>query len=69
MQKLFILVMVIVMIAIASEGIVSADSGKKVDVKGVETFEFNALFLSNLRSIPENITVQKETQCHGQIMP
>ena len=38
--------MVIVMIAIASEGIVSADSGKKVDVKGVETFEFNALFLS-----------------------
>jgi len=62
MQKLLILVMVIVMIAIASEGIVSADSGKKVDVKGVETFEFNALFLSNLRSIPENITVQKETQ-------
>ena len=62
MQKLFILVMVIVMIAIASEGIVSADSGKKVDVKGIETFEFNALFLSNLRSIPENITVQKETQ-------
>ena len=62
MQKLFILVMVIVMIAIASEGIVSADSGKKVDVKGVETFEFNALFLSNLRSIPENIKVQKETQ-------
>jgi len=54
--------MVIVMIAIASEGIVSADSGKKVDVKGIETFEFNALFLSNLRSIPENITVQKETQ-------
>jgi hypothetical protein len=35
---------------------------KKVDVKGVETFEFNALFLSTLRSIPENITVQKETQ-------
>jgi len=62
MQKLLILVMVIVMIAIASEGIVSADSGKKVDVKGVETFEFNALFLSNLRSIPENIKVQKETQ-------
>jgi|KBSMisStaDraftv2_1062788.scaffolds.fasta_scaffold4187027_1 hypothetical protein len=62
MQKLLILVMVIVMIAIASEGIVSADSGKKVDVKGIETFEFNALFLSNLRSIPENITVQKETQ-------
>ena len=62
MQKLLILVMVIVMIAIASEGIVSADSGKKVDVKGIETFEFNALFLSNLRSIPENIKVQKETQ-------
>ena len=62
MQKLLILVMVIVMIAIASEGIVSADSGKKIDVEGVETFEFNALFLSNLRSIPENITVQKETQ-------
>lgn len=62
MQKLLILVMVIVMIAIASEGIVSADSGKKVDVKGVETFEFNALFLSNLRSIPENIKIQKETQ-------
>ena len=62
MQKLLILVMVIVMIAIASEGIVSADSGKKVDVKGIETFEFNALFLSTLRSIPENIKVQKETQ-------
>ena len=38
---------------------VSADDGKKVDIKGLETFETNALFLSNLRFAPENIKVDK----------
>ena len=51
--------MAIAMIATVSIGIVSADGGKKVDIKGLETFEANALFLSNLRFAPENIKVDK----------
>jgi plastocyanin len=61
MQKLvMITVMAITMAATVSIGIVSADGGKKVDVKGLETFEANSLFLSNLRFAPEHIKVKKE---------
>jgi plastocyanin len=61
MQKLVIIIaMVIAMVATVSIGMVSADDGKKVDVKGLETFESNSLFLSNLRFAPENIKVDKE---------
>ena len=60
MQKLVMITMlVIAMVATVSRGMVSADGGKKVDVKGLETFEGNALFLSNLRFAPENIKVDK----------
>ena len=60
MKKLvMITVMAIAMVATVSIGIVSADGGKKVDVKGLETFEANSLFLSNLRFAPENIKVDK----------
>jgi len=60
MQKLvMITVTAIAMIATVSIGMVSADGGKKVDIKGLETFEGNALFLSNLRFAPENIKVDK----------
>jgi plastocyanin len=60
MQKLVIItVMAIAMIATVSIGMVSADGGKKVDVKGLETFEANSLFLSNLRFAPEDIKVDK----------
>ena len=60
MQKLvMITVMAIAMIATVSRGMVNADGGKKVDVKGLETFEANSLFLSNLRFAPENIKVDK----------
>jgi plastocyanin len=60
MQKLvMITVMAIAMVATVSIGMVSADGGKKVDVKGLETFEANSLFLSNLRFAPENIKVEK----------
>jgi plastocyanin len=60
MQKLvMIIVMAIAMVATVSVGIVNADGGKKVDVKGLETFEANSLFLSNLRFAPENIKVNK----------
>ena len=60
MKKLvMIIVMIIAMIATVSIGIVSADGGKKVDIKGLETFEANSLFLSNLRFAPENIKVDK----------
>ena len=60
MKKLvMITVMAITMIASVSRGMVSADDGKKVDIKGLETFETNALFLSNLRFAPENIKVEK----------
>src|SRR5262245_833212 len=60
MRKLvMITVMAIAMVATLSIGTVSADGGTKVDVKGLETFEGNALFLSNLRFAPENIKVEK----------
>lgn len=53
MKKLvMITVMAITMVATVSRGMVSADDGKKVDIKGLETFETNALFLSNLRFAP-----------------
>jgi hypothetical protein len=54
MQKLIIMtVMAVAMVASVSGGMVSADDGIKVDIKGLETFETNALFLSNLRFAPE----------------
>lgn len=60
MQKLIIMtVMAVAMVASVSRGMVSADDEKKVDIKGLETFETNALFLSNLRFAPENIKVEK----------
>jgi plastocyanin len=60
MKKLvMITVMAIAMVATVSIGIVSADGGKKVDIKGLENFEANALFLSNLRFAPEDIKVDK----------
>ena len=60
MRKLVIItVMAIAMVATLSVGMVGADGGTKVDVKGLETFEGNALFLSNLRFAPENIKVEK----------
>ena len=60
MQKLIIMtVMAVAMIASVSRGMVSADDGKKIDIKGLETFETNSLFLSNLRFAPENIKVEK----------
>ena len=60
MKKLvMITVMAIAMVATVSIDIVSADGGIKVDVKGLETFEANSLFLSNLRFAPENIKVDK----------
>jgi plastocyanin len=60
MQKLvMIIVMAIAMVATVTRGMVNADGGKKVDVKGLETFESNSLFLSNLRFAPENINVEK----------
>ena len=58
MRKLvMITVMAIAMVATVSIGMLSADGGKKVDIKGLETFESNSLFLSNLRFSPENIRV------------
>jgi plastocyanin len=61
MQKLvIIIVMAIAMVATVSIGMVNADGGKKVDVKGLETFEANSLFLSNLRFAPEHIKVKNE---------
>jgi plastocyanin len=60
MQKLVIItVMAIAIVAIVSKGIVNADGKKKVDIKGLEAFESNSLFLSNLRFAPENIKVEK----------
>jgi plastocyanin len=60
MQKLvMIIVMAIAMVATVTRGMVNADGGKKVDVKGLETFESNSLFLSNLRFAPEHIKVDK----------
>jgi plastocyanin len=60
MKKLvMITVMAITMVATVSRGMVSADDGKKVDIKGLESFETNSLFLSNLRFAPENIKVEK----------
>lgn len=60
MQKLVMLiVMAIAMIATGSKSMVNADSGKEVGVKGLEAFEPNALFLSDLRFTPENIKVHK----------
>lgn len=60
MQKLvMITVMAIAIVATVSIGIVSADGAKKVNIKGLESFEANALFLSNLRFAPENINVEK----------
>ena len=60
MQKLvMITIMAIAMIATVSRSMVNADGGTKVDIKGLETFEGNALFLSNLRFAPENIKVER----------
>ena len=60
MQKLvMITVITIAMVATVSIRMVSADGGTKVDIKGLETFEGNALFLSNLRFAPENIKVER----------
>ncbi len=60
MKKLvMITVVAITMVAALTSGIVSADGEKKVDIKGLESFEGNALFLSNLRFAPENIKVDK----------
>jgi plastocyanin len=60
MQKLvMITVVAIAMVATVSAGKVSADSEKKVDIKGLENFETNSLFLSNLRFAPEDIKVEK----------
>jgi plastocyanin len=60
MQKLVMITMlVIAMVATVSRGMVSADGGKKVDVKGLETFEANSLFLSNLRFAPQDIKVER----------
>jgi plastocyanin len=60
MQKLVLItVMAIAMVAPVITGTVSADGGKKVDIKGLETFEANALFLRNLRFAPEDIKVEK----------
>jgi plastocyanin len=60
MQKLvMITVMAIAIVATVSAGTVSANGDKSIDVKGLETFEANALFLSNLRFAPEHIKVDK----------
>lgn len=60
MQKLvMITVMAIAMVATVSAGTVSANGEKKVDIRGLENFEANSLFLSNLRFAPENISVDK----------
>src|SRR5262249_42641161 len=60
MRKLvMITVMAIAMVATVSVGMVSADGGKKVDIKGLEAFEANSLFFSNLRFAPEDIKVDK----------
>jgi hypothetical protein len=57
-----ITVMAVAMIATVSIRIASADGGKKVDIKGLEAFEANSLFLSNLRFAPEDIKVDRETR-------
>jgi plastocyanin len=60
MRKLVtITVIAIAMVATVSAGIVSADDEKKVNIEGLENFEANSLFLSNLRFAPENIKVEK----------
>ena len=60
MKKLvMITVMAIAMVATVSIGIGECRRREKSDVKGLETFEANALFLSNLRFAPENIKVEK----------
>lgn len=60
MQKLMMItVMAIAIVATGRPGTVSADGDKSVEVKGLGTFEGNALFLSNLRFAPENINVEK----------
>jgi plastocyanin len=58
-KLLMITVMAIGIVATVRLGTVSADGDKNVDVKGLETFEGNALFLSNLRFAPENTKVEK----------
>jgi len=60
MRKLvMITVMAIAMVATLSIGMVSADGGKKVEVKGLESFEANSLFLSNLRFTPQDIRIER----------
>jgi hypothetical protein len=55
-QKLVrITVTVIAMVVIVSRGMVGADPGKKVKTTGIETFEPNAIFLSNLKFAPGDI--------------
>jgi plastocyanin len=58
-KRVMMMVMAITMVAAVSIGMVNADGGKKVDIKGLETFEANSLFLSNLRFAPEHIKVEK----------
>ncbi len=58
-KLLMITVMAIAIVATGRPSTVSADNDKNVEVKGLETFEGNALFLSNLRFVPKNIKVEK----------
>jgi plastocyanin len=58
MRKLMLIVIAAVaIVAVVSGGAVSADSEKEVKVKGSEDFEPNALFKSNFRFAPGDITV------------
>lgn len=60
MKKLgMITVTAIIMVAIVSASINAAEPGKTVNVEGLETFEANSLFLSNLRFAPGDIKVNK----------
>jgi plastocyanin len=58
-QLVMVTVMAISIVATPSISMVSANDEKKVNVKGLESFEANALFLSNLRFAPEDIKVEK----------
>jgi plastocyanin len=48
----------VAMVAIASTGIKAAEPGKTVKVKGLESLEPNAIFLSNLKFAPGAIKVR-----------
>jgi plastocyanin len=60
MQKLVMITMLVIgIVATGSRDIVSADTGKKVKTRGIETMDSNALFLSNLRFAPGDIKVDR----------